>query len=48
MPYKSDKQRRYLHAKEPEVAEKFDEEIRKGRKSSKRKASRGSKRRSRR
>lgn len=24
MPYKSDKQRRYLHAKEPEVAAKWD------------------------
>lgn len=24
MPYKSEKQRRYLHAKEPELAKKWD------------------------
>lgn len=24
MPYRSEKQRRYLHAKEPELAEKWD------------------------
>lgn len=26
MPFKSEKQRRYLHAKEPEVAEKWERE----------------------
>lgn len=26
MPYKSEKQRKYLHAKEPEVAAKWDRE----------------------
>ena len=24
MPYKSDKQRRYMHAKEPEIAKRWD------------------------
>lgn len=24
MPYKSEKQRRYMHAKEPEIAKKWD------------------------
>lgn len=26
MPYKSDKQRRYMHAKHPEIAKKWDAE----------------------
>jgi hypothetical protein len=29
MPYKSDKQRRYMHAKLPKIAAKWDAEIRK-------------------
>lgn len=29
MPYASDKQRKYLHAKKPAVAAKFDQHIRK-------------------
>lgn len=28
MPYKSDKQRRFLHAQHPEIAKKWDAEIR--------------------
>ncbi len=28
MPYKSDKQRRFMHAKHPKIAEKWDAEIR--------------------
>jgi hypothetical protein len=32
MPYKSAKQRKYLHAKKPSVAARFDREIRKKRK----------------
>lgn len=27
MPYKSEKQRRYLHSQKPEVAAKFDRDI---------------------
>lgn len=33
MPYKSPKQSRYLHSQKPEVAKKFDRDIRKGVKS---------------
>lgn len=29
MPYKSDRQRRYLHAKHPQIAKRWDEEERK-------------------
>lgn len=29
MPYKSEKQRKYLHAAKPEVAKKFDKDIKK-------------------
>lgn len=29
MPYESDKQRKYLHAKKPEVAARFDRDIKK-------------------
>lgn len=29
MPFKSAKQRRYLHAKEPELAEKWEDEAKK-------------------
>lgn len=32
MPYKSDKQRRYLHAAKPEVAARFDRDIKAGKK----------------
>jgi len=32
MPFKSEAQRRYLHAKEPEVAEKFEAHTSKGQK----------------
>jgi hypothetical protein len=32
MPYVSDKQRKYMHAKHPEIAAKWDEEIRKKKK----------------
>lgn len=32
MPYASDKQRKYLHSQKPEVAAKFDKEIRAGKK----------------
>lgn len=28
MPYKSDKQRKYLHSQKPEVAARFDKDIR--------------------
>lgn len=42
MPYKSDKQRRYLHSQEPEVAAKFDREERKTKRKG---SSRGSSRR---
>lgn len=28
MPYKSDKQRKYMHAQHPEIAKKWDAEIR--------------------
>ena len=31
MPYKSDKQRKYMHAKYPTLAKKWDAEIRKSR-----------------
>ena len=27
MPYKSDKQRRYMHAKHPEIAKRWDKEM---------------------
>lgn len=30
MPYASDKQRKYLHAKKPSVAAKFDKDIKAG------------------
>lgn len=30
MPYASDKQRKYLHAKKPSVAAKFDKDIKSG------------------
>jgi len=33
MPYESDKQRAYLHAKKPKVAAKFDKDIKAGKKS---------------
>jgi hypothetical protein len=32
MPYVSDKQRRFLHAVHPEIAARWDAEIRKGKK----------------
>lgn len=32
MPYASDKQRKYLHAKKPEVAARFDRDIKAGKK----------------
>lgn len=32
MPYESDKQRAYLHAKKPKVAAKFDKDIKAGKK----------------
>lgn len=35
MPYASDKQRKYLHAKKPEVAARFDRDIKVGKKKSK-------------
>lgn len=31
MPYKSDKQRRFMHAKHPEIAKRWDKEERKAR-----------------
>ena len=30
MPYASDKQRKYLHSQKPEVAARFDKDIKKG------------------
>lgn len=30
MPYKSEKQRKYLHSQKPEVAAKFDRDIKAG------------------
>ena len=40
MPYASDKQRRFMHARHPDIAKRWDAEIRTGkRKSGKRKAS---------
>lgn len=39
MPYKSDKQRAYLHAQKPAVAARFDKEIR-AKKTAKKAASR--------
>ncbi len=35
MPYASDKQRAYLHAKKPKVAAKFDKDIKAGKKPAK-------------
>lgn len=35
MPYKSDKQRKYMHAKHPRIAAKWDAEIRAGKKKGK-------------
>lgn len=32
MPYKSEKQRKYLHSQKPEVAAKFDKDIKAGKK----------------
>lgn len=32
MPYASDKQRKYLHAKKPDVAARFDRDIKAGHK----------------
>jgi hypothetical protein len=37
MPFKSESQRRYLYAKEPEVAEEFERHTPKGKKLSKKK-----------
>lgn len=33
MPYASDKQRKYLHSQKPEVAKRFDKDIKAGKKS---------------
>jgi len=38
MPYASDKQRKYLHAKKPSVAAKFDKDIKAGKSGGKGKA----------
>lgn len=38
MPYKSDKQRRFMHAEHPEIAKRWDAEIRKKKKPKKKKA----------
>lgn len=35
MPYKSEKQRKYLHASKPEVAARYDKDIKAGRGSKK-------------
>ena len=32
MPYESEKQRRYLHSQKPDVAKKFDKDIKAGKK----------------
>jgi len=32
MPYKSDKQRKFMHAVHPDIAKRWDEEIRSGKK----------------
>ena len=40
MPYKSEKQRKYLHAQKPEVAKRFDRDI-KAKKKPVRKGGRG-------
>lgn len=41
MPYKSAKQSRYLHAKKPKVAAKFDAEERKAKSKRKRRTKKG-------
>jgi hypothetical protein len=40
MPYASDKQRRYMHARLPKIAKKWDEEIRKEKAAKRRKRKR--------
>ena len=37
MPYKSEKQRKYMHAKHPEIAERWDEELRRAAKKKRKK-----------
>lgn len=37
-PYKSEKQRKYLHSQKPEVAAKFDKDIKAGKKPAAKKA----------
>lgn len=43
MPYKSEKQRKYLHAAKPEVARKFDKDIKRGKGAQKRASKKGKK-----
>ena len=37
MPYKSEKQRRYMHAKHPEIAKRWDKEAKSGKPAAKKK-----------
>lgn len=40
MPFKSEKQRRYMHAKHPKIADRFEKEAKKAKKPAVRKSSR--------